>query len=226
MQVGEKVRCIFPMCCGPGGSKSRLAKAAGAEPSGQMRGKKNRGTKHISKSTCEKHTMLGPLLESFCLGGARDFAPCQNWEKSEGFAQLFKNDGKRGAVEADLHRSMSPGRRVRRWGGLCPVLELRSIRPSVCYSDFAWQVQHFVWPGCTFSWQALYFREMGWKHRKTHWYEAVRPAFNFPCLKDLFRIASLFWWFPLALLSPGVRHAWRRGRGSKQAWMFPVFGRI
>ena len=29
--------CVFPMICGPGGSKSRLAKAAGAEPSGQMR---------------------------------------------------------------------------------------------------------------------------------------------------------------------------------------------
>jgi len=26
--------CVFPMICGSGGSKSRLAKAAGAEPSG------------------------------------------------------------------------------------------------------------------------------------------------------------------------------------------------
>jgi len=29
--------CVFPMICGSGGSKGRLAKAAGAEPSGQMR---------------------------------------------------------------------------------------------------------------------------------------------------------------------------------------------
>ena len=28
---------VFPMFCGSGGSKSRLAKAAGAEPSGEMR---------------------------------------------------------------------------------------------------------------------------------------------------------------------------------------------
>ena len=28
---------VFPMTCGSGGSKSRLAKAAGAEPAGQMR---------------------------------------------------------------------------------------------------------------------------------------------------------------------------------------------
>ena len=29
--------CVFPMFCGSGGSKSRLAKAAGAETSAQMR---------------------------------------------------------------------------------------------------------------------------------------------------------------------------------------------
>ena len=35
---GRKVakHCVFPMICGSGGSKSRLAKAAGAEPAGQI----------------------------------------------------------------------------------------------------------------------------------------------------------------------------------------------
>ena len=39
---GRKVaKCrVFPMICGSGGSKSRLAKAAGAEPAGQMRDEK------------------------------------------------------------------------------------------------------------------------------------------------------------------------------------------
>ena len=39
---GRKVakHCVFPMICGSGGLKSRLAKAAGAEPSGQMRDEK------------------------------------------------------------------------------------------------------------------------------------------------------------------------------------------
>ena len=32
--------CVFPMICVSGGSKSRLAKAAGAEPAGQMRDEK------------------------------------------------------------------------------------------------------------------------------------------------------------------------------------------
>ena len=96
---GRKVakHCVFPMICGSGGSKSRLPKAAGAEPAGQMRNEKLHavvarstfrsqnaqntpgpdhfwklrcrksarrcGTKHISKSKCTKHTILGPLLE-------------------------------------------------------------------------------------------------------------------------------------------------------------------
>ena len=36
---GKKVAIpyVFPMICGSGGSKSRLAKAEGAEPAGQMR---------------------------------------------------------------------------------------------------------------------------------------------------------------------------------------------
>ena len=50
---GRKVpkHSVFPMFCGSGGSKSRLAKAAGAEPAGQMGGKITRrcGTKHILK---------------------------------------------------------------------------------------------------------------------------------------------------------------------------------
>ena len=45
MQVREKVgksrfTVFFPTICGSGGSKSRLAKAAGAEPAGQMRDQK------------------------------------------------------------------------------------------------------------------------------------------------------------------------------------------
>ena len=39
---GRKVakHCVFPMLCGSGRLKSRLAKAAGAEPAGQMRDEK------------------------------------------------------------------------------------------------------------------------------------------------------------------------------------------
>ena len=54
------------MIWGSGGSKSRLAKAAGAERAGQMREWKfarRCGAKHILKSKCTKHLRSGPLLE-------------------------------------------------------------------------------------------------------------------------------------------------------------------
>ena len=50
---------VFPMLCGSGGSKSRLAKAAGAEPNWpdeRLKSARRCGSKHISKSTCTKHT--------------------------------------------------------------------------------------------------------------------------------------------------------------------------
>ena len=60
---GRKVafHCVCPMICGSGGSKSRLAKAAGAEPCGQMRDEKLHAVV-ASKSKCTKHTSSGLLL--------------------------------------------------------------------------------------------------------------------------------------------------------------------
>ena len=86
---GRKVakHCVFPMICGSGESKSRLAKAAGAEPCDQMRDEKLQAV--VARSTCPsqnvqnkpasdhfwklrcrksarrcaKHTILGPLLD-------------------------------------------------------------------------------------------------------------------------------------------------------------------
>ena len=48
---------FFPMVCGSGGSKSRLAKAAGEEPGSHLARSDARrcGAKHISKSKCTKH---------------------------------------------------------------------------------------------------------------------------------------------------------------------------
>ena len=65
---GRKVakHCVFPMICGSGGSKSRLAKAAGAEPSGQMRDERLHAVVARSpfrSQKCTKHLMFGPLLE-------------------------------------------------------------------------------------------------------------------------------------------------------------------
>ena len=68
MQVREKVEksrntLFFPMICGSGGSTSRLAKAAGAEPSGQMRDEKLHaavarsifGSQNVQNTPCSDH---------------------------------------------------------------------------------------------------------------------------------------------------------------------------
>ena len=49
---GRKVKkhCVFPVICGSRGLKSRLAKAAGAEPCGQMRDEKLHAV--VARSTC------------------------------------------------------------------------------------------------------------------------------------------------------------------------------
>jgi len=52
---------VFPMIRGSGGSKSRLAKAAGAEPSGQMRDEKLHAVVARSKFRSQKcKKMTGP----------------------------------------------------------------------------------------------------------------------------------------------------------------------
>ena len=81
-QVREKVvkswnNVFFPMACGSGGSKGRLAKSSGC---GAARGDerwtiaRHCGGKHICKLKCTKHTRLRSLYDvqmSFCMAGAR-----------------------------------------------------------------------------------------------------------------------------------------------------------
>ena len=64
-KVGKSRNTVFfPMICGSGGSKSRLAKACGASwPDEWWKIARRCGAKHISKSKCTKHASVGPLLE-------------------------------------------------------------------------------------------------------------------------------------------------------------------
>ena len=112
------------------------------------------------------------------------------------FSSISKNDGRRGTFEEELERCILRGRRstrdmfirdVRRSGRWFPekgcISEHQIFR--FCWDNFAWQVQHFVWLGITFTWQARYFRHMDWKNHKTHWREAVSCALNFRFLKEV-----------------------------------------
>jgi len=66
-KVGKSRNTVFSndSICGSGGSKSRLAKAASAEPAGQMRDEKLHAV--VARSTfpshCTKHFSTGQLLE-------------------------------------------------------------------------------------------------------------------------------------------------------------------
>ena len=87
-----------------------------------------------------------------------------------------------------VHQSCSEVRALISWEGL----HFGASDLQFWENDFAWQVQHFVWPGFTFSWQAPYFRQVEWKNRKTHWYEAVSSALNFRFLKDVSQNCFVF----------------------------------
>ena len=256
MQVREKVEKsrqtgVYPMLCGSGGSKSRLAKATGAEPSGQMRDEKLHAvvarrtfrsqnaqdtpfwehfwklrwwnvhavvarstfpSQKLKKLTVSDHLWKLRWWKSArrCGTVARSRFPSQHvqstsvsdrfWkltakrEQNVRVCSIFQNDGKLGAFAEDLQRCISPGRRstrdmfircVRRSGAdFLKKGAFWSIIPAALLGDFAWQVQHFVWPGITFSWQAQHSTQMEWKNRETHWYEAS-SAFNFLFLKEV-----------------------------------------
>ena len=56
---------VFPMICGSGRSKSRLAKAAGAEPSGEMRDEKLHAV--VARSTCgSQNVQYTSAPDHFC----------------------------------------------------------------------------------------------------------------------------------------------------------------
>ena len=77
---GRKVakHYVSPMICGSGGSISRLAKAAGAEPSGQMRDEKLHAvvvrstfpSQNAQNTTCSEHLEVA-LLKKCCRCGAK-----------------------------------------------------------------------------------------------------------------------------------------------------------
>ena len=167
--------------------------------------------------------MFGPLFGvqmSFCVAGARDCAPCQKWTKREGFVAFPKRMAGVGHLKRICKDAFSVTRAVQE---TCSSELLGCILEHQIFSfgKMIWQVQHFVWPGITFSWQAQYFRQVEWKNRKTHWYEAVSSALNFPFLKEVsqncfvFHVVNFEHWGSLAALLRfwcGQLEKWRKSR--------------
>ena len=177
----------FPMSCGSRGSKSRLAKAAGAEPCGQMREEKVHavvaqstfssqnaqnttcsdhfwklrcrksarrcGAKHISKSKCTKHTILGPLLE---VAMSKECTPL--WCEADFQVKSAKN----WAVWNTFGRSHVV-LRGRRRDIAHLVKNEQDVRFCSSYHQFQkrWQAWWDIWRRSGkmhFAWQALYKR--------------------------------------------------------------------
>ena len=115
---GRKVakHCVFQMICGSGGSKSRLAKAAGAEPCGQMRDEKVHTV--VARSTFPSQNVQNTEGSDHFW----TFRCCFAWQaqgivhlvkvsKTWRFCSISKNHGRRGTFEEDLQRCIFRGRR-------------------------------------------------------------------------------------------------------------------
>ena len=111
IQVREKVRkvakhCVFPMICGSGGSKSRLAKADGAEPSGQMRDEKLHAV--VARSTFRSQNVQNTELRS----------TFGSWDVEK--------------VHAVVARSTFPSQSAKKTGGSDHFVVLRGRRKGLC----------------------------------------------------------------------------------------------
>ena len=112
---GRKVakHCVFPMICGSGGSKSRLAKAAGAEPAGH-------------RSDEKLHAVV-----------ARSTFPSQNVQNTPGSDHFWKLRCRKSARRCGAkHISKS---KVLKTGGLGPLLEVAMSKKRTPL----WREAHF-----------------------------------------------------------------------------------
>ena len=101
---GRKVakHCVFPMICGSGGSKSRLAKAAGAEPAGQMRDEKLHAV--VARSTfpgqnAQNTSASDHFWKLRCRKSARRCGAKHIWKSKE-----LKSDGLGALLEVEMSK--------------------------------------------------------------------------------------------------------------------------
>ena len=95
---GRKVakHSVFPMICGSLGSKSRLAKAAGAEPAGQMRDEKLHAvvarstfpSQNVQSTPCPEHFWKLRCRKSARRCGAKHVSK-SNVQKTDGYGALL-----------------------------------------------------------------------------------------------------------------------------------------
>ena len=162
------------MICGSGGSKSRLAKAAGAEPSGEMRDENLHAvaarstcpSQNVQSTPCSDHFWKLRCRKSACLRGAKHISKSKV-QKTDGYGAFL--DVQMSFRVAGATDCAPCQKRAKREGFLvCPktmvgVGQLKRIwkdafsvpgaAKETCSSEmlfwedeFVWQGQHFVWP--------------------------------------------------------------------------------
>ena len=140
-------------------------------------------SQNVQSTTCLRH--FWTLKRGFVWQAQGILHPAA----SEQNVRVSKNHGRRGTLEEDLQRWISHGRRSTR------DMFIRDVRRSGRW---------FPERGCILEHQIFRFAKMilrdrcstlynlEWKNRKTHWYEAVSSAFNFPFLKDVSQNSFVF----------------------------------
>jgi len=146
---------------------------------------------------------------SFHVAGARDCAPCQKSAKREGFVAVSTTLADVGHLKRTwkiLERCISRGKRstrdmfvrdVRRSGRGFPergcILEHQIFRFGkmiLCDRCNTLYDLASLFRGRRNT--LIYFRQMEWKNRKTHWYEASSSALNFPFLTEVLQNCFVF----------------------------------
>ena len=106
---GRKVaiHCVFPIICGSGWSKSRLAKAAGAEPSGQMRDENLHAVAARSTfpSQSEQSTPRSDHIWKFrCRKSARSCGACEAHFQ----VKMYKHTNVGPLLEVEMSKKVTP----------------------------------------------------------------------------------------------------------------------
>ena len=151
---------------------------------------------------------------SFCVAGARDCAHCQKWAKRDGLVACPKTMAGVGHLKRICKDAFSVAGAVQEtWssellggpGADCDWLHFGASGLQFWEDDFAWQAQHFVWPGINFLWQAQCFRKVEWKKSQTALVRGrqlcTQPSIFEGSLAELFR----FWCYQLRKLRKSRR---------------------
>ena len=140
IQMREKVakHCVFPMICGSGGSKSRLAKAAGAEPAGHRSDEKLHAV--VARSTFPSQNVQntsGPdhFWKLWCRKSARrcgaKHISKSKCTKHQGFGPLLEVEMSKKCTplwrEAHFQVKMSKTPGVRTTFGSCDVEKVHAV---------------------------------------------------------------------------------------------------